>query len=141
MLHLGDPAIYLDFFARSLDFALWPHLSRHPLAAAKRINGEKQACEWIPGQVREGVSNPEWYRKDVVGEIGIICAQSFRRIRNCRLPLHVVPRMSYELHKLRRMDSERRSQMNGWPMDSPHMGRRAFREVVARYNDRARRWL
>lgn len=56
------PAIYLDFFARSLDCALTPHLRRHTLAAAARLNAKNQSSEWLQEQAREGVSNPVWYR-------------------------------------------------------------------------------
>ena len=34
MTNLQEPAVYMDFFASALDVALFPHLRRHPLAAA-----------------------------------------------------------------------------------------------------------
>ena len=38
---MRDPAISLGFFARELAVARLPTLSRHPLAAAARLNGKK----------------------------------------------------------------------------------------------------
>ena len=115
------PTPYLDSYARTLDSALFPHLSRHPIAAAERLNGKKQARDWIKGQVREGVSNTGWHRKDLVRIIGIIFAQLFHRIGDCRLSSHVTPEMSYEIHELRRMVSGRRITVNRWTPGSRHI--------------------
>ena len=136
---MKDAAIYLVFSAGALDFALFPLLSRSPLAAAARRSGQKQAWEWIRGQVREVGSNPERYREDLVETTGIIFAQLFHRISDCHLPLRVAPETAYELHQLRRVVSRCRLQVDGRTKDLPQMGRRALWEVVARNNDRARR--
>ena len=54
--NMHDPALYLDFFTSTLDFALFPHRGRHPLAVAARLNGQKHAWGWIHGG---GACNPE----------------------------------------------------------------------------------
>ena len=41
--NLGNPEVYLDFPLRMLDFAVSPHLSRHPRAAAAGLGGRKEA--------------------------------------------------------------------------------------------------
>ena len=139
---MQDPAVCLDFFARTLDFALFPHPSGHPLAAAARLNGQKQSWKWIQEQVPEGVTNQKSHREDLAEEIGIIFSQLPQRIDNCRLPLHVATKLPYELRELRRMVSERRVRVTGRQINSPHIGCRAFWEVMARNsNCTGRRWL
>ena len=86
MPDMHDPATFSDFFARTLDFALLPYISRHPLAAAAEINGIRKVWERIQGQPREGVRNSAWCHKDSVDEIGVIFAQLLYRIGACLLP-------------------------------------------------------
>ena len=86
-----DPASRLGIFARTSDFVSFPHLSRHPLPAAAKLNGGKRAWGQIQEQVREEFGNPEWYHKDPAGEFGIFFAQLFHRIGHCRFPLHMAP--------------------------------------------------
>ena len=125
-----------------LDLALSPDLSCHPLAAAGGIDGKRQTRMWSQEQVGEGVRKPGWYHKDLVDKIGIISAQLFHPIGDCRLQLYLAPKMARETPELRSVVSGRRIQANGLKMDSGHTGRRAFREVVSRNNGRARRrWL
>ena len=88
-----NPEIRLDFFARMLDIAVFPRLSRHSLAAAAGVIGRPSARGWIRDQVRERVRNPEWRPKDSVGRIEIVFALLFRRIPP-RRPLHSAPAMA-----------------------------------------------
>ena len=78
--NMRDPAIYLDVFAMTLHFASFPHPSGRPLVAAARPDGKIQAWEWIRGQAREGVRNPEWPHKESADKIGIIFSQLFHSI-------------------------------------------------------------
>ena len=66
-------------------------------------------------------------------------ARLLQRIDDCRLPLHVATKMTYELRELRRIVSERRVRVTGRPMTSLHIGCRAFWEVVARNSNCAGR--
>ena len=93
MPNMQDPAIYLDFFARTLDSAIGrhPNLSRHPLAAAARPNGKRQAREWIQGLVRDKVSNPKWFHKNARQIIFV--AQLFSPNYFIALVIAVRPRM------------------------------------------------
>ena len=70
-----------------LEFAVFPHLSCHPLPAAAGIIGKKRTRDCIREQVREGIRNPDRYRKVLVDEIGVVSAQFFHRIGDCRLLL------------------------------------------------------
>ena len=56
--NMHDRALYLDFFTSTLDFALFPHRGRHPLAVAARLNGQKHAWGWIQGEVRVILNSP-----------------------------------------------------------------------------------
>ena len=40
---LSDPGLHLDFFGQTLDFAVFPHKSRHPLAIGAGINSRNRA--------------------------------------------------------------------------------------------------
>ena len=62
----------------------------------------------IQERAHYGVSNREWYRRDLIGKICIMLAQLFHRIRDCHSPLHVGPKMSGEVREMRRMVSGRR---------------------------------
>ena len=56
--NLTSPGICFGSLARTLDLAVCPHLSRHPLAAAAGLGWKGKARHWIQGQIREGVRNP-----------------------------------------------------------------------------------
>ena len=105
MPNMRDPAAYLGFFAGTLDCALFPHLSRRPLAP-------EEAWKWIQGQLRDGVRNPEWRHEDTAGKIGIILDQLFHRIGDRGVPKRLGPKMSYELHELWRLESERQTRVD-----------------------------
>ena len=121
-----------------LDFAVFPHLSRHPIAAAAGIVGKRRTWAWIQEHVRGGVRNPEWRQEDPVDRIGIVFAQFFHRIGDCRLPLYFDPKMATGLHAMWCIISGRRTRVNNWKMGSLHRGRRAYREVASRNSGRPR---
>ena len=60
-------ANFLDFFVRTLDFAVFPHRSCQPLTAPATLDGAKKAWEGIREQARGRASNPEWCHKDIAG--------------------------------------------------------------------------
>ena len=86
-----EPGLYLDFPAKTLDFAVFPHKSRRALAVCARINDKARAWEWLCDQVRTGAHAPEWFHQESVGHIGIIFARIFHKIGGCRLPLSAGP--------------------------------------------------
>ena len=55
-----QPSQYLDAFAKTADFAIFPRKSRRPLAVAVRINDKARAWEWLYDKVRTGVQTSEW---------------------------------------------------------------------------------
>ena len=63
------PAVFLDFFSRTLDFAGFPYRSRRPLAAASDTDRKPKASERIREQVSDGVRDPKWVREDTIGFI------------------------------------------------------------------------
>ena len=86
--------------------------------------------------MRRGVSNPERYHADLAVEIGVIFAELFHHI-GLRRSQNVVRPTQFAA-----VVSERRIQVNGWAMEPPRMGRRAFWGVAFRSADRVRRrWL
>ena len=107
-----------------LDFTAFPHFGCHLLAVAVGFNGKESAREWIHGQARGGVRDPERFRNDLFGGNGIISAQLFHRVGDCRLPLYIAPRMAKELLDLRFIAPERPIQANEWKMRFSHAGRR-----------------
>ena len=71
---LQGPGAYLDFFAKTSHFAIFPRKGRRALSAASGAGGKMKAWGWICGQVRTGVSDPQRFRRDSVGAIGVIFA-------------------------------------------------------------------
>ena len=43
LLYLSDPGLYLDFFGKTLEFAIFPHKSRRPLATNTAIDDKARA--------------------------------------------------------------------------------------------------
>ena len=82
--HQAD--LYLGFFMRTLHFAAFSHMHRHPQATAVGIRRKGEARGWIQERVRKVVSNPErWHRKPIDQIMTIFC-RLFRRIGSCRYP-------------------------------------------------------
>ena len=138
---LQIPAVYLGFFTRTFDFAISPHRGRRQLSEASGADGEAEAWQWIHDQLMEGVRNPDWLRRDSVAAIGIIFAQLFRRIGDCRLPILAGPTAAAQLFEMRRVVSDRRIPINQWNMDSPDAECREYYDVAKRNVGRARKRL
>ena len=102
-----NPGIYFDFFARMPDFAVVPHISRHPPAAAAGLSGEGRAWDWIQEQIREEDRNPEWFRNGLIEKIGVAFSHLSNRVGDCRFPLYVSPQMAPDLRELWNVVSER----------------------------------
>ena len=129
------PAVFLDFFSRTLDFAGFPYRSRRPLAAASDTDRKPKASERIREQVSDGVRDPKWVREDLADTFGFILAQLFHRISLAG------PAVAKKFFEMRSIASGRRTQTNQWHMDSQRAECRQFREAARRNIDRARRRL
>ena len=77
MSDIRDKGLYLDCFAKTLDYAISPHKTRHPLHVASGINDKARAWGWPYAQVRTGVRDPQRSHQDSVGASGVIFAQLF----------------------------------------------------------------
>ena len=78
--NLQQVEVYSDFFTRTLDFAIFSSLDGYPQAKEAGIGRKGEGWEWIQRQVREGVRNPEWWRRNLVDKTGVIYPELFRRI-------------------------------------------------------------
>ena len=74
---------YLVF--ANLSFAISPHKSRRPLLLKSR------EWEWICDQIFVDALRPQWLRRPLVDQVGILFANLFRKSGGCRLPLRVGP--------------------------------------------------
>ena len=70
--NLGNLEVYLHFCMRMFDFAVSPHLSRHPLVAAAGVGGKATAWGWIRKQIREGLRKPGGFLQGLIDKIGIV---------------------------------------------------------------------
>ena len=61
--NLGDPALYLDFFGQTLDYAVFPHESKHPMALGSDISSKTKAWGWICEQITAGDLHPKWIHR------------------------------------------------------------------------------
>ena len=94
---LSDPARYLDFFGQALDSGVFPYKSRHPLAIGPEIKSKSKACEWICEQICVGASHPQWIHRSKVDQLGILFADVFQKIGDCRLPICVGAKVASQL--------------------------------------------
>ena len=90
--NLQIPEIYLDFAAKTLDFAIFPQQGRHHFPVAPETDDKAKARQRIHEHVTDGVRNSARFREDLVDANGIIFAQFFRRVGDCRLPMCVGPK-------------------------------------------------
>ena len=92
--NLSGPALYLDFFGHTLDYAVFPHESKHTLALDSDINSKPEAWEWICAQVTAGTLHPQWSHRFEVDQLGIPLADLFRKIGDCQLLFCVGPEVA-----------------------------------------------
>ena len=97
---LGDTGLYLDFFSRTLDFAICPHKNRHPVAATAGIGDKARTWDWLVDPVRANVPDPDWRHQEQVGRHGIIFARLLRKTGGCRLPFSLGPSIATQLFEM-----------------------------------------
>ena len=95
-----DPGQYLDFFSRTLDFAIFPRKSRHPLAITAGFGGKARVWGWLVYEVRTGVPDPEWRHRESIDRFGIVLARLFREIGDCRLSPSAGPSPAAQLFEM-----------------------------------------
>ena len=78
--------VYPDFFARTLDFAAFSQTNRPPQATAVGIVRKRDAWDRIQEQVRKAASRPDWWRKELIDQIGEVFCKLPQRIGSCRYP-------------------------------------------------------
>ena len=84
---LSDPAAYQDSFGQTLDYAAPPHISKHQMALGSDISAKSKAWYWTCEQITAGALRPEWIRRPLTDQVGILFADLFRKIGDCRLPI------------------------------------------------------
>ena len=112
---LRDTELYLDFFGQPLDFAVFAHKSRRPLAIGSGNNSKSKARERICEQICVGASHPQWIHRPVVDQLGILFAYLPHKIGDCRLPICVGPTMTSQLFARWRSITDLRIAKNKWP--------------------------
>ena len=113
-------------------------MSRHPLAVNPGITDRASEWEWLYGQVRTDVQNPQRLHRDSAGRLGAISARSFREVGDYCLPLSVGPTAAAQLFEMRNIATDRRITANKWTTDSPDVICAEFFEGAPQNVDRAR---
>ena len=95
--NLSDPALYLDFFGQTLDYAVFPHKSRCPVAAGSDVSSKTKAWGWICVHITLDASQPRRMRRSRFDQFGIFFAGLFHKISDCRLPICSGPSVAHRL--------------------------------------------
>ena len=135
---LSDPELFLGFFDKSLDFAISPHKSRRPLAIGSGIFSKFLAWGWICEQICVDALHPSWPQRPQVGQPGILFADLFHNIGDCRLPICIGPTVAPQLFACWRTISDLRIEKNRWSVASDDPAFQEFFEIASRNVSRAR---
>ena len=114
---LGDPALYLDFFGQTLEYAAFPHKSKRHMASGSDIGAKdpdwKRMCE----QIAESAIHSGWIYRDLVDHLGVLFADLFRTNGDCRFPSCIGPAVAAQLFTCRSAIADLRIQktVGPWP--------------------------
>ena len=130
--NLSDPALFLDFFAQTLEYAAFPHRSKHHMALGSDIGTKGQAWMWICEQITESATHPEWIHRGLIDQLGILFADLFQKIGDCRLPPRIGPAAATQLFSCWNAIADLRIQENGWALSSSDPALEENVEIVSR---------
>ena len=94
---LSNPGLFIAFFRQSLDFAVFPHKSRRPMAIGAGSKSKARAWRSISKQICVNALRPAWRHRPLVGQLCIIFADLFHKIGVCRLPTRFGPTVAPQL--------------------------------------------
>ena len=78
--NLRDPAAYPDFFGQKLEYAVFLHKSMRRQAPGSGISTKSKDWEWICEQITMDGSRPEWIRRTLNGQLGVLFAGLFVKL-------------------------------------------------------------
>ena len=81
-----NPDMYLKFFKVAMEFDLSPHMKCHLRAEAIGVRTRADAWKWIPDQVTSPLTDLQWLRAHVAGNICVISPRISRRLGMRRYP-------------------------------------------------------
>ena len=106
--------MYLDFFGQTLEYAVFPRKSKHHMALGSDISAKSKAWKWICKQITVGALRPGWIHRPLIDQSGILFADLFRKIGDCRLPICIGPTLASQLFACRNSITDLRIAKNGW---------------------------
>ena len=133
--NLRGPALRLNFFGegseilQAAEYAAFPHKSKHHVAVGSGISAKSKAWGWICEQITVDALRPEWIRRPLFDQLGVLFADLFRKIRDCRLPICIACWNSV---------TDLRAAKNGWAIKTNDLAMEEFCEIVLRNINRAR---
>ena len=115
-LNLRDPAAYLNFFGQTLEYAAFPHKSKHHLTLGSDIAAKSGAWEWICEQITAGGLHPEWIHGPLIDQLGVVFAYLFHKIGDCRSPVRIGRTVASQLFVCWNAIPDLRTANNGWAL-------------------------
>ena len=136
--NLSDPGLRPEFFGHTLDYAISPNKSRGPLAMGADVKSKTDAWDWVCGQICMGALHPQRMLRPQIDQLGILLADLFHKIGNCRLSICVGPEMAPRLFACWDSIADLRIAQNNWPLTSGDPGLMGIFEIAPRNVRRAR---
>ena len=90
-LDLDGSAAYLQFFAMTLEFGVFPHAPHHSPAEVLCVRSELDFGELATQHVRDYIQDCIWKYAGLIDKISVALATVFQRVGRCRYPLYRIP--------------------------------------------------
>ena len=108
------------------------------MALGSEIGTKAQAWEWICEQITASALHPQWIHRPLTDRLGILFADFFRKIGDCRLPISIGPAVASQLFARWNAISDLRIEKNGWTLASDDSALKEHSGIVSRNVNRAR---
>ena len=106
--------------------------------AGSDISSNAKAWGWICEQITTDALHPRWVHRSLIDQLGVLSADLFRKISDCRLQICIGPAVAPQLFAFRNSTTDLRSAKNGWALTSNDPASTEYFEIVSRNVRRAR---
>ena len=97
ILEIGDPGVYVKFFGRALNFAMFTEVQRPQHADRNNCAATQGAWLRISRQSWGDLTDPDWANSSLLDSIVWVYSPVSLRIAHCHRPLHIVPAATADL--------------------------------------------
>ena len=105
--------------------AAFPHTSERHAATGSNFGAKDQAWQRICEQIAESASH-----RDLIGHLGVLFLELFRKSGACRLPMRIGPAVATQVFPCWSAIADLRAQKNGWAMSSSDPALKWYFEIV-----------